>query len=217
MLDGGPRAPKATLLAEAFHVLLTTGSAAPVARLASALAVHPEAVVDVLAGLERAGRVRRDASGAVLGSLGLSIVPTRHEVLIEGKQRWTWCAYDALAILAALEANGRVRSSSPLTGASIEVVVQAGQPRTTETVVFIADVSRGCGIEDWCPLVNFFESDVAALAWAARGGVGGRVLRVEEAASKGAAEWRPRIAARASAGEAEVCDDGSQLADGGCR
>jgi alkylmercury lyase len=63
--------------------------------------------------LEQAGLTRRDPAGRLLGSHGLSVAPTHHELVINGRRRWTWCAYDAVGILGALEADGQVRSRSP--------------------------------------------------------------------------------------------------------
>src|SRR6266536_3608411 len=105
-LGGGP-AFEHTLLARAFHLLLDDHRPVSAARVAQALA-----------SLDRQGRLRRDPAGAVSGSHGLSLTPTAHELLLEhpaGRERqyWTWCAWDAVGILAALDASGRIRSTSP--------------------------------------------------------------------------------------------------------
>jgi hypothetical protein len=101
----------------------------------------------------------------VTGSHGLSVTPTRHELLFHedsGEQRhfWTWCAWDAVGILAALEASGQVRSTSPSSGAPVEVTFHRGSlyRADPDLVVFFADADC-CGsvVEQWCPLVNFFE------------------------------------------------------------
>jgi hypothetical protein len=66
------------------------------------------------------------------------VTPTQHELLIDGKHRWTWCAYDAVGILGALEADGRVHSRSPRSGTLIELEFRGGRPDATEAVVFLA-------------------------------------------------------------------------------
>ena len=109
------------LLAAAFRLLLAEGRPIPIQRLAAALGRDAEPVEQALDRLARAGRTRRNQAGEVTGSLGLSVEPTAHELTVEGARRWTWCAYDAVGILAALGANGRVCSRSPHTQAPIEL------------------------------------------------------------------------------------------------
>jgi alkylmercury lyase len=101
------------LLARAFWLLLDHGRPVEVGVLADALQREPVAVAAAVDRLERAGLTRRDPAGRLLGSHGLSVVPTNHELLIDGRRRWTWCAYDAVGILGALGADGRVCSRSP--------------------------------------------------------------------------------------------------------
>ena len=71
-------------------------------------------------------------------------------------------------------------------------------------MVFFADADRcapasdggdgscapGSVIDDWCPLVNFFEDADAALAWAAEHGVAGTAVPLADAADRGKAAWR---------------------------
>jgi hypothetical protein len=47
------------------------------------------AAIDALA--ER-GSLRLDDQGNVIGSAGLSIRPDRHEINLDGRRFWTWCA-----------------------------------------------------------------------------------------------------------------------------
>jgi hypothetical protein len=157
--------------------------------------------------LDRQGRIRRDHTGAVTGSHGLSLTPTPHELHLEqqpGQERryWTWCAWDAVGILAALDASGRIRSTSPGSRAPIQLDFDHGQLRNPEPelVVFFADTDcctpgaetgdgSGCGsgsvIDEWCPLVNFFEHTEAAQAWAAEHRVRGTAVPLAEATDQG--------------------------------
>jgi Alkylmercury lyase len=98
------------------------------------------------------------------------VAPTNHELVIDGRRRWTWCAHDAVGILGALEADGRVRSRSPYSGTLIELTFDAGQPAATDAMVFMAEEPCRSVIDDWCPLVNLFEDDQAAAAWARQQG-----------------------------------------------
>jgi alkylmercury lyase len=212
------------LLGRAFQLLLADGRAVSPTRLAEALAAAPGRVDHALALLDRQGRIRRDPTGAVAGSHGLSVTPTQHELLLEresGQERryWTWCAWDAVGILAALDASGQVRSTSPASGAPVLVDFDHGHPRNGEPklVVFFAATdcctpatgsgegsdcrAPGSVIDDWCPLVNFFEDAEAALAWAADHGVRGSAVPLAEATERGRAAWRRWIADRDQPGE----------------
>ena len=192
------------LLATAFGLLLADGRPVSPARLAAALASDPSQVTGTLARLDQQGRVRLDPAGAVTGSHGLSVAPTRHELLFHeesGEQRrfWTWCAWDAVGILAALEASGRVRSTSPSSGAPVEVTFHRGSLSRADPalVVFFADADC-CGtdsvVDQWCPLVNFFEHADAAKAWAAKHGVRGTAVPLAEATDRGKDAWTRWVA-----------------------
>lgn len=210
-LGSGP-AFEHTLLARAFHLLLDDGQPISTGRLAEVLESEPDRVERTLALLDRQGRIRRDQTEAVTGSHGLSLTPTPHELLLEqrsghARRYWTWCAWDAVGILAALNASGRIHSASPSTGAPIQLHFHHGQPSDPEPglVVFFADTdccapasgadngSEYCGpgsvIDDWCPLVNFFEHAEAARAWAAGHGVRGTAVPLAEATRRGKDAW----------------------------
>ena len=191
---------EADLLRESFWRLLDTGDPVPAMTLASNLGLDEAVVEETLRGMERAGRVRRAASGGVVGSLGLTIEPSSHELLLlpdEGEPRhfFTWCALDALGIVGALGMSGRVRSVSPQTGTAIEIAFVGGRPTYNDAVLFLAEEPAiRSVVDDWCPLVNFFERAEAASAWSAARGVTGAVVPVtEESAGRAADMWRPRI------------------------
>jgi len=147
----------------AFQRLLQTRQPVSALALINELGGSAVEVEAWLAELDRQGLIRRNQSGDVVGSEGLSIEPSRHELHVRDQQLWTWCAYDAVGILGALGASGRVLSKSPLTGASIEVQFRDGAPETSEVVLFMPDVfvslSEGTPLpepgvsvfDDWCP------------------------------------------------------------------
>jgi Alkylmercury lyase len=214
-LGAGP-AFEHTLLAKAFHLLLDDRRPISPAQLAGAFESRPERVERILALLDWQGRLRRDRTGALSGSHGLSLTPTPHELLLEHhngreQQFWTWCAWDAVGILVALDASGRIRSTSPSSGAPIQLDFHYGHPHDPEPglVVFFADTDcctpangaddpgccgSGSVIDEWCPLVNFFEHAGAAQAWAAEHGVRGTAVPLAEATDRGRRVWRRWIA-----------------------
>ena len=127
-----PPADDQALLARAFWLLLDHGRPVELDALAGALQRDPAAVAAAVDRLEQAGLTRRDTAGRLLGSHGLSVAPTHHELVINGRRRWTWCAYDAVGILGALKADGQVRSRSPHSGTLIELTFEpASRPPPT--------------------------------------------------------------------------------------
>ena len=188
----------AALLARAFCLLLDPGRPVDPGELAAVLRRDPADVTTALGRLARAGRLRRNPAGQVVGSHGLSILPTRHELVIDGTRRWTWCAWDAVGILGALGASGQVHSTSPQSGAPIELTFDPGRAPASDVVVFLAaDETRDSVVDNWCPLVNFFEHAKAAAAWASSHGVPGRALSLEEATATGTVAWQRWLGTRA--------------------
>lgn len=139
--------------------------------------------------LERGGRLRRDADERVVAVAGLSLRPTEHSITFDGVRRWTWCAYDAVGILAALGEGGAVASSCRATGQPIDIRFSGPEPEATDVVVFFADVPVRSVVDDWCGLVGFFASESLGREWSRREGVAGSVEPVARAAEKGRAAW----------------------------
>ncbi|HEV8651640.1 MAG TPA: hypothetical protein VG276_20160 [Actinomycetes bacterium] len=75
------------LLARTFWLLLDHGRPVEVGALAATLEREPAAVAAAVDRLEQAGMTRRDPAGRLLGSHGLSVAPTHHELLINGRRR----------------------------------------------------------------------------------------------------------------------------------
>jgi alkylmercury lyase len=180
--------------AAAFRQLLRTQAPVTTAALAAALGAQEVAIGQAVAALAHRGHVRLADGGDVVGAAGLSIVRSRHELVIEGRQFWTWCAWDAVGILAALRAAGVVRSRDPQSGRDLEVAFTGGSPETSPAVIFMVELTTFTSAHDeWCPLVNLFETEASARSWIAARGLSGSVLTVAEAAERGARRWGPLV------------------------
>jgi alkylmercury lyase len=178
--------------AVAFRALLSTRAPVPMDTLVAALGMDGTAVRRATAAIADAGHLRLADGGDVVGSAGLSVVPSRHELIVDGDRFWTWCAYDAVGILAALGASGLVQSRDPHSGRAVQVAFREGQPGASPAVIFMVELPAYTSAHDeWCPLVNLFESDASAREWAVATGLAGSVLTVAEAASRGAKRWGP--------------------------
>jgi alkylmercury lyase len=178
---------------EAFRLLLAAGAPATGAELATSIGLSANKMARVLEELDGAGRIRRDQDGRVTGSAGLSVVADRHQIELDGRRFWTWCAYDILGIFGALRATGSTVSRSPATGATITIRFRDGRPEEAGVVLFRPSDSLAASCtsiyEEWCPNSNFFEDAGAAHAWSASHKLEGRVLSLEKASDLATAEW----------------------------
>jgi alkylmercury lyase len=179
----------------AFRLLITNAEPIASKSLAEVTGIEGDRLTVLLEDLDRAGRIRRDHAGRVVGSAGLSVVPDRHAIEIEGRRFWTWCAYDILGIFGALRASGRASSPIPTTRDFIRLDFVDGRPQNATAVLFRpeADLMSCCEnvYEEWCPNSNLFANRAAARRWATEHGVKGRVLKLEEAADLATKEWKP--------------------------
>jgi alkylmercury lyase len=193
------------LRAAAFGILLETGKAASAEDVSTRMGLPIDRTRQLLGKLAAIDWIRLDGEGRVAVSGGLSAAPTPHRMSGPFGVRFTCCAYDALGILAALDADGEIESVSPESGEGIVVRFVRGAPQASDAALFLADNSCcGSTLADWCPNVNFFEDESAASRWSQRSGVAGRPVTLEEGIELAAREWRllfglvPRAAARAA-------------------
>jgi alkylmercury lyase len=177
----------------AFRQLLATGEPATVEELAATLGLSSGKVAGLLEELNAAGRIRRDEIGRVSGSAGLSVLPDRHQIELDGRKFWTWCAYDILGIFGAVRATGTGVSRSPATTAPITLRFRDGRPEAAGIVLFRpSDSYAACCTsiyEEWCPNSNFFEDAESARVWSESHKLEGHILGLEEASEMATSEW----------------------------
>src|SRR5260370_33087543 len=90
----------------AFQLLLARGGPIALNDLAQHSGVRIESVSNLVDVLDGAGHIRRNAAGEVVWSGGLSAIPARHEIELDGCRFGTWCAYDSLRIFGVTGASG---------------------------------------------------------------------------------------------------------------
>ena len=187
-----PSDAQALIRTVAFRLLLERADAVSDEELAAATGIRQDRLAQHLEQMERAGRIRRDETGRVVGSAGLSVTKDRHEIELDGRRFWTWCAYDILGIFRALEANGRALSPSPA-GRTIEVRFEQGLPVNSDAVLFRPDdeLMHCCEnvYEEWCPNSNFFSDAEQAKTWAEERGLRGRIMDLAEGSTLGGNDW----------------------------
>jgi len=141
----------------------------------------------------------RDAAGAILGVLGLSLNDHPHRFTVNGVVLATWCAVDTLFLPAMLGQAAVVDSTSPLSGRPIRVVVKPDEVesvRPAECVVSLpivkpGEVDTSCseGIRrSFCHRIHFFADRAEAEQWVSdRGDM--EVVSVAEARAWAMATW----------------------------
>lgn len=188
-----PSDAQALVQRAAFQLLLARGGAAGLNELAQRSGVKLESVANLVDLLDGAGRLRRNAAGEVVGSGGLSVIPDRHEIELDGRSFWTWCAYDILGIFGVTGATGKAVSPSPPDGRPITLDFTHGRPDKHDAVLFRPDenLMTSCEnvYEQWCPNSNLFASREMAEHWADQHGLAGRVLNLDEASDLATAAW----------------------------
>jgi len=176
-----------------FRMLLEHGAPVEQEAWAKKAGVEPDTLAAVLENARARGRVEFDSKDRLVGIAGLTIEPTRHRLDVNGKERWTWCALDAMGILGALRSDGTVFSDDPSTGEEIEIHFSAGKP-DGDAAIFILGGYADVNVKDaWCPMVNFFTSLQAAKTWVELQNLDGDVVSAARIAEEAAEVWRPVV------------------------
>lgn len=172
---------------------LTGGRPVGAGVLADVLGADVEEVRAVIADGAGRGLVDVDGRGRVAGAHGLTLVPTDHELVLDGVMLHTWCALDAIGIPAALDADARatVRSGDD---ARVTVEVRGGKPTEPGGAVLWLPTGPCEDLRaDFCAQANLFTTPAALRAWRREAGEpAGRVLTVSEAAALGRLWWSSR-------------------------
>jgi alkylmercury lyase len=128
--------------------------------------------------------------GTIVGMDGLTTRRTRHGLVLDDVELWTWCAYDFVGIAAAVEADAVGRTQCGACGRPIEVVIHEGQPEESTVVGWLPDESCANVMADFCPGALLFCSRAHLDEWRARGRSGsGEALNVESLAERGRVFW----------------------------
>src|SRR5215470_2172358 len=192
-LNSRDDALSAAVRARAFDMLLHGGRPVPVAELGAPAGRRLADVRRVVGDLVAHGRMTVADDEAVTGSLGLSVLPDRHLLILPEGDRYTWCALDAVGVFGALTATGQIRSTTP-DGEPVAVDVESGRVRDAgELAVLLPEHRPGPTVLNWCPLVNFFRDSRRAAEWAVETGVAGTPVSVEKAMTLGTRLWRDAL------------------------
>ncbi len=122
------KTPEEQALCRAAFRSILGGEPIGVDGLATALDFETDRVTTLLDELVAKGMlVTETDSGRVVGSWGLSLVPTAHRLRIRGRDLFTWCAVDALGIPVGLSEDARADSKCHRCGSPVCVELTDGQ------------------------------------------------------------------------------------------
>ena len=98
-----------------------------------------------------------DQERLVVAAGGLSVVRTAHQLRLDEVEAWTWCAFDAVGIPAALGIDDLARTHCGHCGAAIELSLAGGIPPADSPVVGWLPDQKGVNVQrDFCPHANLF-------------------------------------------------------------
>ncbi len=104
------------------------GNPFPVSRLADSVDVQGQSLVDLVGRMAALGLITLSpVEDTITGANGLSVVPSRHQLLLNGVELYAWCALDAVGIPAALDADARVESRCGSSGDPLSFEFQSGR------------------------------------------------------------------------------------------
>src|SRR5262245_12813887 len=100
--------------------------------------------------LARRGCAELDDDGRLIGIHGLTLRSTRHRFVHDGHNHHTWCAFDSIAIPAALRLDAVVHTDCPSCGAELVVDIVGGVPTVTAAVLWLPVTSGRNLMADFC-------------------------------------------------------------------
>lgn len=161
--------------------LMLGGNAVAPSTMARTLGASLEAVRRHIAALAERGECTLDEQGNVTGIGGLSVVPAEHELTLNGRRLYTWCALDALAIPAAYGMDAHVRSSTVDDGLPLDLDFKEGGWSPEELWINLVEPTCCARLrEGVCTEINFYRH---------RPPEGPVVLTVNQAAAWGKFLW----------------------------
>lgn len=178
----------AALRTAGFQLLLDQGTPVELQNWANTADITLATLRDVID--RNSGRVELDEHDRLIGIAGLTIKPTHHELDINGTKRWTWCALDAVGIFGALKATGTINSIDPRTQNTVTIEFKNGQPQGDATIFILGGYDGGDIRDQWCPLVNFFNTQTDAETWVKDNQVTGDILTVNQITKEATEMWQ---------------------------
>lgn len=161
--------------------LLAEGRPVGLARLAAAAGLPLDEVEQLVAGW---ADTEYDEAGAIVG-WGISLRPTPHRFIVDGRRLYTWCALDTLFFPAVIGRPARVEAECQASGVPIRLTVDPVRgvldlDPATAAVSMVTPEPAASVRSTFCDPGRFFASPENAADWVAEH-PGMQVLPVAEA------------------------------------
>lgn len=118
--------------------------------------------------------VHAGEAGQVMGFLGLSVAHTHHQLTVDGRTLWTWCALDSLFIPELVGDTADIESRDPETNQPVRLTVSPSRIEVAEPTGIVLsmvrpntwDVSSAARVmASACHFIFFFGSRASAEHW----------------------------------------------------
>jgi len=124
-----------------------------------------------------------DLEGNIVAFLGLSLIPTKHKLIIENKTFYTWCVIDAILFTEWLDVTSVTHSNDPIDNTPIELKMKGNQLISSNPYpLFVSWVEsmNTCDIRNsLCNHVSFFASDTTSNQWL-KENANGKVITIDD-------------------------------------
>jgi len=186
--------PEATLaLRRAAFRQLLSGRPALIETVADEAGLSTDAAREAVDLVVSVGMAEVD-DGTIVGMDGLTTRRTRHGLVLDGVDLWTWCAYDIVGIVAAVGAGAVGKTQCGACGQPIEVLIREGQPEASSAVGWLPDESCSNVMAEFCPSALLFCSRAHLEEWrAGRDTTSGAALDIEALADRGRSFWHQLV------------------------
>lgn len=179
-------------VARAAFESLRAGEHLTIAGLTSSSGLSRVTVDEVVGDFVRTGRAQLDGDGCLIGIVGLTKEATRHRLVLDGAPLFTWCAFDAVGIPAALQVDAAVFTTCGYCEGPIEVDVEKGSVPSDSPLRGWLPLIENCENvqSDFCPEANLFCGNEHLGAWRVAAGMPeGLVMDLGEIAALGHRSW----------------------------
>lgn len=156
---------------------LASGEPVTIAQLAQALGISAGVAEALVRESTLSPFVHTDKEGRIVGFDGLAVAPTHHQLTVNGRTLWTWCAPDTLFMPELLGDTAEIDSRDPETDQPVRLT---GSPDRVEAVEPKGIVVSVMAPKAWeltsadrimasaCHFMFFFASRASGERWVAK-------------------------------------------------